>query len=455
MKAGYGEPLRAFLRREDAWVESVVDFGHAKQIFEDADVFPSIIVARKPTNEPAPETTRACAIPRELLRISDLKSQIDTEGIEVPRARLAAAAWSLEPKAVTDLLEKIRSAGIPLNEFAGAKPYRGILTGFNEAFLIDSATRDALVKADPNCSPLIRPYLRGQDIKRWQPEWAGLWMVVLKSSGDYAWPWSASGEEAEDVFRATFPSLYARMKPLEEALRKRQDKGRYWWELRSCAYWQEFEKPKISYQEIQFHPSYCLDSSGRYGNNKTFFVPVGDLYLLSVFNSPLLWWHNWRFLPHMKDEALSPVAFLVEKLPIAVPSDQLRERTQEAASRLIEIRAAQATTRREILDWLKVEHEIPEPSTKLLCPADLDSDALVAEVKKLRGKKKPLSLAALRSLREEHERTIVPAQALAREARGMEQQVSDLVNAAYGLTPEEVRLMWETAPPRMPTAPHD
>ena len=68
----------------------------------------------------------------------------------------------------------------------------------------------------------------------------------------------------------------------------------------------------------------------------------------------------------------------------------------------------------------------------------LDSDALIAEVKKLRGKKKPLSLAALRSLREEHERTIVPAQALAREAIGLEQQVSDLVNAAYGLTPAEV-----------------
>ena len=69
-----------------------------------------------------------------------------------------------------------------------------------------------------------------------------------------------------------------------------------------------------------------------------------------------------------------------------------------------------------MLDWLKVEHEIAQPNTKLENPIDLDSDALIAEVKKLRGKKKPLSLAGLRSLREEHERTIVPAQALAREA---------------------------------------
>ncbi len=73
-------------------------------------------------------------------------------------------------------------------------------------------------------------------------------------------------------------------------------------------------------------------------------------------------------------------------------------------------------------------------------------------MRKLRGKKKPLSLAGLRNLCEEHERTIVPAQALAREARGLEQQVSDIVNAAYGLTPEEVRLMWATVPPRMPVS---
>ena len=84
---------------------------------------------------------------------------------------------------------------------------------------------------------------------------------------------------------------------------KRQDKGRYWWELRSCAYWDAFEKPKIFYQEIQFHPAYSLDVEGRFGNNKTFSLTTDDLFLLAVLNSPLMWWHNWRYLPHMKDEA--------------------------------------------------------------------------------------------------------------------------------------------------------
>ncbi len=103
-----------------------------------------------------------------------------------------------------------------------------------------------------------------------------------------------------------------------------------------------------------------------------------------------------------------------------------------------------------LLDWLKVEHSITEPSQKIQSSLELDGESFVAEVRKARGKKNPLSLAALRNLREEHTRTILPAQALGREALGLERRISDLVNEAYGLTPEEVALMWETAPPRMP-----
>jgi hypothetical protein len=449
MKAGYGEPLRRFFG-EETWIESVVDFGHAKQIFEDADVFPSIIVARKPTDGAKPTTARLCTIPREQLRIDDLSLQIDREGAEISLGQLSTDGWQLELPAVSRLLGKIRACGVPLSEFVGARPLMGIKTGFNDAFLMDTPTKESLLKADPKCAAIIKPYVRGQDIKRWNAAGAGLWMIALKSSGDHSWPWSHSGDNAESVFQKTYPSIHAHMKPLEDALRKRQDQGRNWWELRSCAYWAEFDKPKIVYQEIQFHPSYALDTSGRYGNNKTFFVATGDLYLLCVLNSPLLWWHNWRYLPHMKDEALTPVAFLMETLPIARPTDDMRGKVEKSASRLIECSRATQETQRQILDWLLVEHEIDKPSMKLQAPLDLDSDAFVGEVKKLRGKKKPLTAAALKSLRVEYTQTLDPVRALAAEALTLETKVSHLVNDAYGLTPEEIALMWGTAPPRMP-----
>jgi hypothetical protein len=177
MKAGYGEPLRCFFG-ESAWVESVVDFGHAKQIFEDADVFPSILVARKPTADPPPATARVCAIPREQLRIDDLSRQIEVEGFEVARDRLGAEPWTLEPPGVVALMEKVRRVGVPLKEYAGIVPLMGIKTGFNEAFLLDTATKERLVAADPKSADLFRPYLRGQDINRWVSVRPTAWLFV-------------------------------------------------------------------------------------------------------------------------------------------------------------------------------------------------------------------------------------------------------------------------------------
>jgi hypothetical protein len=154
----------------------------------------------------------------------------------------------------------------------------------------------------------------------------------------------------------------------------------------------------------------------------------------------------------MKDEALSPVAFLMESLPIAQPSDLIRAKTEKAVGRVLEITRARKATRRQILDWLRVEYGVEKPTLKLQSPFDLDFDGVVAEVRKVRGKKKPLSAVALANLRAEYARSIDPARVLAAEALSLENEVSDLVNEAYGLTPEEVALMWQTAPPRMPIA---
>ena len=82
----------------------------------------------------------------------------------------------------------------------------------------------------------------------------------------------------------------------------------------------------------------------------------------------------------------------------------------------------------------------------------MGEETFLAEVKKLRGKKKPLTVAGVKTLRQEYARELAPVRKKAAEALDLERQISDLVNAAYGLTPDEVALMWQTAPPRMPSA---
>lgn len=275
--------------------------------------------------------------------------------------------------------------------------------------------------------------------------------MVLKSSADHAWPWSNAGDDAEEIFRRTYPSLYAHIKPLEAKLRKRQDKGRYWWELRPCAYYDLFEQPKIMYQEIQFHPRYSFDTTGLLTNNKGFLLPSPDLWIAAVLNSPLMWWHNWRYLPHMKDEALSPLGELMEKLPIAPPSDEMREAAERAVGRLVEITRAEQAARRDLLDWLRAEFGVEKPGQKLEDFAALDAGGFVAEVRKRRPRSEGrLSPGALRDLRSGYEEQTVPVREGRAEAAGLERRLSDLVNEAYGLTPEEIELLWSTAPPRMP-----
>jgi hypothetical protein len=376
MRSGYGQRLRAYFAEEQV-LKRIIDFGHAP-IFEDADVFPCILILEKPQPQEGQDsqTVRQVQVlnfPREELdtvvqRKRSLASYVQQHSRTLLHSRFSDAAWNLEAEEVDNLLAKIRRIGVPLTEFAGVKPYRGILTGFNEAFLIDTVTKDRLLHDDARCGEVIKPYLRGQDIKRWTPEWADLWMIVLKSSSDYSWPWSSlPGEaEAEDCFRRTYPALYQWMKPLEDKLRTRQDKGRYWWELRSCAYYHIFEQPKILYQEIQFHPSYCVDTTGRFSNNKVFSLATTDQYLLAVLNSPLMWWHNWRYLPHMKDEALSPVGERMEMLPIAPPSEGTRTRVEQAANKLTDLAHAIYQARQDLLSWLQVEFDVQEPGKRLV-----------------------------------------------------------------------------------------
>ncbi len=179
MKSGYAEPLRRFFQ-EEAWIESVVDFGHAKQIFEEVDVFPSIIVARRPAASPKPTTARLCTIPREQLRIDDLSRQIEHEGVELPLAQLTANGWQLEPAGVNALLAKIRERGVPLREYTGSGRYRGVTTGLNDAFFISSETRDTIIKQDPNSASVIKRCLRGQDIGRWIAEFSDQWLIFAR-----------------------------------------------------------------------------------------------------------------------------------------------------------------------------------------------------------------------------------------------------------------------------------
>jgi very-short-patch-repair endonuclease len=233
-------------------------------------------------------TVHVTAFPREALKLVQLDGYVRKYGHAVPRSRFTGAPWSLEASDVDDLMAKIKRVGAPLVEFAGVKPYFGIKTGLNEAYLINTSTKEWLIREDPRSADVIRPFLRGQDMSRWEADWRHFWLIVLKSSGDYAWPWNTGGEDAESIFQQSFPALYQHFKQFEDRLRQRQDKGRYWWELRTCAYYDRFEQPKIFYPDITWRSQFSVDTQGRFSNNTVYFIPTASAWLLTVLNSPLI-----------------------------------------------------------------------------------------------------------------------------------------------------------------------
>lgn len=452
LRGGYAEPLRKLLATETT-LESIVDFGHAP-IFPDADAFPCILTLSKraPHLEPnSPHDIDVTMFPREELAATEIPDYVSRHGYAVPQMRLGAAPWSLEPPASDALMAKIRARGVPLTNFAGVKPYRGILTGFNEAFLLDDAQKRRLCEDDPRSSEILKKYVRGQDVGRWSTEWGQTWLIFAN--------------RGIDITR--YPAILRHLEQFRDSLEPRprdwsgsswpgRKPGNYqWYELQDTVdYWRLLDAPKILYQEIQFYPAYALDSSGLFVTNKVFILPIADTWLLAVLNSPLMWWHNWRYLTHLKDEALTPLGVKMEVLPIAAPSPAAREQADAAVTKLIALKKTDDASRAAVLDALRMQYDVAEPGNKLHDFATLDSDAFIKEVMKRRPKAAgKLKTSDMKSLREMYGDEALPIQARRREALILERRLGNLVNEAYGLTPEEVALLWSTAPPRMPFKP--
>jgi type I restriction-modification system DNA methylase subunit len=313
MRAGYGRNTRVLLAGE-ATPKIVIDFGDLP-IF-DATTYPSILLVEKGKPEAAGKTlTATFTDPSQLVRLDETLAAV---GFSMPIDALKAEGWTLERPDVLALMEKFRKAGKPLGEYVEGKFYYGIKTGLNEAFVIDEASRQRLIAENPKSADLIKPWLRGRDIRKWKAEWAGLYLITIASSANRHWLWSDAKTDGEALrlFEQTYPAIYRHLVQWKKQLQKRDDQGKYWWELRSCVYYEEFDRPKIVYPNITKTNVFAFDTTGILTNQKCFIIPVDDLYLLSVLNSKMgtMWFRVT--LPLLRGGFFEPSALFMEKFPV-------------------------------------------------------------------------------------------------------------------------------------------
>ncbi|RQV97862.1 class I SAM-dependent DNA methyltransferase, partial [bacterium] len=277
-RSNYGKPLRQWMKQQH--LIEIIDFGDMP-VFKQATTYPCILVIQ---NKIPAKTFRAAVI--KTLDFPDLQAHVSKHCYDVQQDALDESGWSLVNRSTQDVLDKISKVGIPLGEYVNGKIYRGVLTGLNEAFVIDNATRGKLIADDPKSAEVIKPFLAGRDIKRYMPLYSEKYLILFPRG--FTKMKSADTGRQWDWMRKTYPAIAAHLEPFKEKAEKRYDKGDYWWELRTCDYYAEFEKPKIIVPAIVKSASYSYDTDGFYSNDKTTIIPTTDKYLLGLVGSKTL-----------------------------------------------------------------------------------------------------------------------------------------------------------------------
>ena len=205
-----------------------------------------------------------------------------------PASHETGSSWSILSPIELSIKRKIEAVGKPLKDW-DIKIYRGILTGCNEAFIIDGAKREEILN---NCKTtaerertdaLIRPILRGRDIKRYKAKWAGLYVLNVHNG--------IKEKNIPPIKIEEYPAIKAHLDLYWDKIAKRSDKGDTPYNLRNCVYMEDFLKQKIVWAEMTNAPKFVLDNDCMFIDNTEYFLTGDNLeYIVCILNSKLYTW---------------------------------------------------------------------------------------------------------------------------------------------------------------------
>lgn len=324
MKAAYGASLRQFLL--DFNNLSIVSLG--PNIFENATVDTSILVSQKAANQ----LNLIGSI------INDQKELAEETFSKIALPYFDEHAWVIMNPIKLSIHQKLQTHGTKLTDWK-VTIYRGLLTGFNQAFLIDESIKSKLINENINATQLIKPILRGREVEKYFTRDAQTYLILIPKGYtikrnlpedspffvkepmprygtmdlDDAWEWLTDN----------FPSISTHLHPFRSDAEKRQDQGDFWWELRACDYYEDFEKPKLIWKRIGSKIRFCYDETATFSLDSTC-IATGEKmkYLVALLNSKLCQYQMFEQAPRtgMGDLILSVQA--LEPIFVHYPSDE-------------------------------------------------------------------------------------------------------------------------------------
>ena len=328
MRANYGEPLRKWLKEQD--IKQIIDFGDLP-VFESATTYPCIFISSRSKN-PAPSV--------EMVNVKTLKfeptlqSYVDEHKQTLSKDLLDDSGWNLASEAEHRLLKKLQNKGVPLGEYVKGKIYRGVLTGLNEAFVIDEETKKRLIKEDKKSAAIIKPFLAGRDIKRYQQPVSDKYLIFTRRGIDI---------DKYPAIREYLNQFKTQLQPKPKDFKGKTWKGRKpgsykWFEMQDAVdYYEEFEKPKIIIPAIVKSASYTFDETGFYSNDKTSIISLNDKFLLGILNSTACDYFIKSIAATKQNGYFEYKPMYVEQLPIPTASSTQKKEIEKLVGQILNL----------------------------------------------------------------------------------------------------------------------
>ncbi len=261
MRSNYGKPLRVWLKNRN--ITEIIDFGDLP-VFQGAIAYPCIFISE---NNQKNKKTNIVNV--KTLDFDSLTKYINSNKITIELSNLDNDGWQLTSNNEKKILDKIKSKGVSLDKYVNQNIYYGIKTGLNEAFVIDEETKRSLIKENKNSAELIKPFLTGRDIKRYQTLISAQYLIFTRKGTDIE----------------KYPAIKKHLNKFKSKLSARAG-SQAWFELQaSPESVDRYEKTKIIFPAIVKSASFTLDKNKHYSNDKTTVILSEDLFLLGILNS--------------------------------------------------------------------------------------------------------------------------------------------------------------------------
>jgi len=317
IKADYGEPLREFLSR-NATINQLLNIQES-QVFQSAIVNVAILIFSL-NNEEA----LASLVTNSEFEGKDFNNFVKSESFKVKASSFKNSEWTLAPQEILDLQGKIKGAGKSLEDM-DTMIRLGLATGANYAFLIDKAKRVELINRDSNNKNIIKPILRGKDIKRYDFDFANKYIILAKNGVN---------------IKKDYPTIYEYLDSFGSKFKERGAQGKKWWNLRACSFFDAFKKPKIIWSELTNQSCFAIAEGEHYLLNTAYFLlPPDQLnmkYLVGVLNSRLIKFYFKNIAATSGMGTLRWINAYVKKFPIPLATEDEQGKIKTNVDRIIE-----------------------------------------------------------------------------------------------------------------------